>query len=175
MGILKTIDELSDYVSDARRNGFNIIWTNGCFDIMHVGHAKVLFEAKKLSNISKLIVGVNSDASVKRIKGDKRPIISELDRAMLLTYFSGVDVVFIFNENTPLETLKIVKPDFMVKGAVWDGKDEIGDYVRSYGCIIHLVPLYNSPTSATTNLINKILTTYCGGSIIGPFNDKRGY
>ena len=171
MGILfKSVKELSDYIADARLNGSAIIWTNGCFDIIHVGHAMVLSEAKKLSENTRLIVGVNSDDSVRRIKGNKRPIVPEHDRAMLLTYFSSVDVVFIFNEDTPMEMLKIVKPDIMVKGAAWDGKDAIGDFVRSYGGVIHLVPIHNSPTSATTNIINKILATNSGGSIKGyPF------
>ena len=92
-----------------------IVFTNGCFDILHIGHAKYLKESKKFGDI--LIVGLNSDLSVKRLKGDSRPINNESDRAYLLNELKSVDYVVIFNEDTPENLLNIIKPDVYTKGA----------------------------------------------------------
>lgn len=95
--------------------GKKIVFTNGCFDILHTGHAKYLKESKKFGDI--LIVGLNSDSSVKKLKGENRPINNESDRAMLLDELKSVDYVVIFSEDTPTELLNIIKPDIYTKGA----------------------------------------------------------
>ncbi len=101
-----------------------IVFTNGCFDILHVGHAKYLKKAKTLGDI--LVVGLNSDSSVKRLKGDSRPVNSELDRACLLAALGFVDYVVIFDEDTPRELIKFLKPHILVKGADYEGKEVVG-------------------------------------------------
>ncbi|GAA7781440.1 D-glycero-beta-D-manno-heptose-7-phosphate kinase [Helicobacter pylori] len=101
-----------------------IVFTNGCFDILHKGHASYLQKAKALGDI--LIVGLNSDASIKRLKGDKRPIVSEKDRAFLLASLSCVDYVVVFEEDTPIKLIQALKPDILVKGADYLNKEVIG-------------------------------------------------
>ena len=95
--------------------GKKIVFTNGCFDILHIGHAKYLKESKKFGDI--LIVGVNSDSSVKKLKGPNRPINNEIDRALLLNELKSVDYVVIFEEESPINLLNIIKPDIYTKGA----------------------------------------------------------
>ena len=95
--------------------GKKIVFTNGCFDILHIGHAKYLEESKKFGDI--LIVGVNSDSSVKKLKGPNRPINNEIDRALLLNELKSVDYVVIFEEESPINLLNIIKPDIYTKGA----------------------------------------------------------
>ena len=98
-----------------KRQGKKIVFTNGCFDILHLGHAKYLSESSKFGDI--LIVGLNSDFSVKKLKGETRPINNENDRANLLLYLACVDYVVIFDENTPENLLELIKPDIYTKGA----------------------------------------------------------
>lgn len=104
--------------------GRQIVFTNGCFDIIHAGHVCYLSEAKALGDI--LIVGLNSDASVKRLKGESRPINSEKDRAIVLAAFGFVDYVVIFEEDTPYELIKEATPDILVKGGDWRPEEIVG-------------------------------------------------
>ncbi len=127
----KSIGELEDRVVSKEKlkqildkTDKKIVFTNGCFDILHVGHAKYLKKAKSLGDI--LVVGLNSDASVKRLKGPKRPINSCLDRACLLSALGFVDYVVIFEEDTPYELIKYISPHILVKGADYEGKQVIG-------------------------------------------------
>ncbi len=112
MAVVKK-EDLKELLNDLK--GKKIVFTNGCFDILHIGHAKYLKESKKFGDI--LIVGLNSDSSVKKLKGENRPINNEKDRAMLLDELKSVDYIVIFEENTPEELLKIIKPDIYTKGA----------------------------------------------------------
>ena len=109
-----SITSLEKSCREIRLKNKKIIFTNGCFDILHPGHIHILSKAKSLGDI--LVVGLNSDQSVKKLKGDKRPLISEDDRSRVLLSLRFVDYVIIFNELTPLKVIKKIKPDFLVKG-----------------------------------------------------------
>jgi rfaE bifunctional protein nucleotidyltransferase chain/domain len=135
-----------------------IVFTNGCFDILHAGHADYLNKAKSLGDI--LVVGVNSDASVRRIKGEKRPILPQQMRAYLLDNLKPVDYVVIFEEDTPLELIKAIKPDVLVKGADWDLERIVGaDFVLSYGGRVERIAF--SFDISTSKVIERILGLYC--------------
>ncbi len=108
-----------------RRQGKTVAFTNGCFDLMHIGHVKYLQEASKPNRV--LIVGLNSDASVSRIKGPHRPIIVQRSRAAVLAALESVDFVVIFNGDTPYRIIAAIKPDILVKGADWKGKPVVGE------------------------------------------------
>lgn len=112
------------HLQQDKREGKTMVFTNGCFDILHRGHAVYLREAKKLGD--KLIVGLNSDASVKRLKGETRPINAEDDRAYLLESLACVDYVTIFTEDTPYELLSQIRPDILVKGGDYRIEDIVG-------------------------------------------------
>ena len=131
-----------------------IVFTNGCFDIIHPGHVTYLNEAKKLGDL--LIVGINSDSSVKRLKGDSRPVNSERDRKFVLENLKSVDFVEIFTEDTPLNLILKVRPQVLVKGGDWS-VDQIvgGKEVTSWGGIVKSLSLV--PHKSTSNIIAKIL------------------
>jgi len=135
-----------------------IVFTNGCFDLLHAGHADYLNKAKSLGDI--LVVGINSDASVRRIKGEKRPILPQQMRAYLLDNLKPVDYVVIFEEDTPLELIKAIKPDVLVKGADWDLERIVGaDFVLSYGGRVERIPF--SFDISTSKIIERVLDLYC--------------
>jgi rfaE bifunctional protein nucleotidyltransferase chain/domain len=135
-----------------------IVFTNGCFDILHAGHADYLNKAKSLGDI--LVVGINSDASVRRIKGEKRPILPQQMRAYLLDNLKPVDYVVVFEEDTPLELIKAIKPDVLVKGADWDLERIVGaDFVLSYGGRVERIPF--SFEISTSKIIERVLDLYC--------------
>lgn len=140
-----------DNATDLHTN--SIVFTNGCFDILHLGHANYLAQARNLADI--LVVGLNSDASVKRLKGDNRPINSELQRAFLLASFFFVDYVTVFDEDTPKQLIEIVKPDILVKGGDYKLDDIVGaDFVLANGGKVSTIPFVEG--FSTTNIINKI-------------------
>jgi rfaE bifunctional protein nucleotidyltransferase chain/domain len=135
-----------------------IVFTNGCFDLLHAGHADYLNKAKSVGDI--LVVGINSDASVRRIKGEKRPILPQQMRAYLLDNLKPVDYVVIFEEDTPLELIKAIKPDVLVKGADWDLERIVGaDFVLSYGGRVERIPF--SFNISTSKVVERILELYC--------------
>jgi len=135
-----------------------IVFTNGCFDILHAGHADYLNRAKSLGDI--LVVGINSDASVRRIKGENRPILPQQMRAYLLDNLKPVDYVVIFEEDTPLEMIKAIKPDVLVKGADWDLERIVGaDFVLSYGGKVERIAF--SFDVSTSKVVERILGLYC--------------
>lgn len=135
------------------RQSKKIVFTNGCFDILHVGHARYLEQAKTLGDI--LVVGLNSDESVKRLKGPTRPIQTEEDRKELLLALKPVDMVVIFSEDTPLELIKKIKPHFLVKGGDWSEDQIVGsDFVKSIGGKVMSLPF--SQGKSTTNIVDKI-------------------
>ena len=117
-----------------------IVFTNGCFDILHRGHIEYLSQAHDLGNI--LIIGLNSDASVKRIKGDGRPVQDETSRALLLASLRFVDAVVLFDEDTPLELIKFIEPDILLKGGDYSEETIVGaDFVRAHGGEVVTIPL----------------------------------
>ncbi|MDA8304894.1 MAG: D-glycero-beta-D-manno-heptose 1-phosphate adenylyltransferase [Deltaproteobacteria bacterium] len=140
-------------ISKLKKDFKKIVFTNGCFDIIHAGHVSYLSEAKSLGDV--LIVGINSDESVKRLKGRGRPIIGEKDRAYILANIKPVDYVVIFDEDTPYNLIKEVNPDFLVKGGDYNGKDVVGkDIVESAGGKVVLIDFVKG--KSTSNIIKKI-------------------
>ena len=136
-----------------QRDGKVVAFTNGCFDLMHSGHLSLLNQIK--ANCDKLIVGVNSDASVKRLKGETRPINSELERALMLASLSVVDMVVIFGEDTPINLIETLRPNIIAKGADYAKTQVIGyEFVESYGGQVLLIPLKEG--YSTTNIIKKV-------------------
>lgn len=121
---IKSFEEIKIVVERYRKNGKKVVFTNGCFDILHVGHVKYLQEAKSFGDI--LIVGLNSDASVSRLKGPTRPVNIAQDRAYLLAALEAVDFVVPFEDDTPYELIKMIQPDTLVKGGDYKGKDVVG-------------------------------------------------
>ncbi len=145
--------EIEQICRNLHKSGLKIVFTNGCFDILHIGHIKYLKEAKTYGD--KLIIGLNSDSSVKRLKGEQRPIVPENERAEVLDSLKPVDYIVIFEEDTPMELIKIVKPDVLVKGGDYTEEKIVGaDYVRSYGGIVVVIPYIEG--RSTTSLIEKI-------------------
>lgn len=152
---LVNIEEASKIAKDLKEKGERIVFTNGCFDILHVGHIQLLEKAKSFGDV--LIVGLNSDNSVKRIKGEERPINPEEDRARILGALEVVDYIIIFNENSPLETIKKIRPDILVKGGDWTLDKVVGrDIVESYGGKVEVVDLLEN--KSTTQILTKILS-----------------
>ena len=130
-----------------------VVFTNGCFDIVHVGHLQMLAEAKKQGDY--LVVGLNSDASVKRLKGESRPINNEIDRKFFLENIKSVDEVFIFEEDTPFELIKKLKPNVLVKGGDWPIEQIVGgSFVLENGGEVK--SLIFKDGYSTTNIIEKV-------------------
>jgi len=130
----------------------NIVFTNGCFDLLHVGHIRYLKEAQGLGDL--LVVGVNSDASVQRLKGPTRPIQKEEDRAEILSSLIYVDFVVLFTEDTPEKLIHLVKPNVLVKGGDWPPDSIVGgSFVQSYGGQVKSLQFING--KSTTSLIEK--------------------
>ena len=146
---IKTKSEIKTIVQKLKQQNKKIVFTNGCFDILHLGHIKYLEKAKKLGDV--LIVGVNTDNSIKKIKGLKRPINPEYDRAYLLSSLKSVDYTVLFDENTPFELIKTIKPDTLVKGNDYANKEVIGSNIVNTVELIEFVE-----GKSTTQLINKI-------------------
>jgi len=131
-----------------------IVFTNGCFDILHYGHVKYLKSARSYGDI--LVVGLNSDASIRRLKGDKRPINTEKERAEVLAALESVDHVIIFNEDTPYKLIGSLKPDMLVKGGDWQKEKIVGaDIVLASGGKVLSLPYVKS--KSTTNTIKKLI------------------
>jgi rfaE bifunctional protein nucleotidyltransferase chain/domain len=154
MSILHQGAELDKAIAEIKSSGKKIVFTNGVFDIIHRGHVEYLNEAKKLGNV--LIVGLNSDSSVKIIKGENRPINNENDRAYVLSSLKPVDHVVIFEEEDPYNLIKQIIPDFLVKGGDWKAEDIVGyDIVARNGG--EVISLKYVDDYSTTALISKIL------------------
>ena len=124
---IKNWDEISFIVNSLREKERKIIFTNGCFDIIHIGHIKYLEKAKSFGDV--LILGLNSDTSIRKLKGQNRPINIQNDRAYILAALEVVDYVVIFDEETPYELIKLIKPDVLVKGGDYKGKNVIGQNI----------------------------------------------
>lgn len=136
-----------------RRSGKRIVFTNGCFDVIHLGHVRYLSKARSLGDL--LVVGLNSDASVRSIKGPSRPLNRQLDRALVLASLSFVDYVTVFGEDTPEKLIRRLKPDVLVKGADWKAADIVGaDFVLSRGGRVARIPFVKG--RSTTGLIRRM-------------------
>ncbi len=157
--IFKANNDLK-FLSGLKADKKKIVFTNGVFDIIHRGHVEYLSEAKSLGDI--LIVGLNSDSSVKSIKGDKRPIVQQASRAFVLANLKPVDYVIIFDEDTPFNTIKKVMPGILVKGADWKEDEIVGsDIVKSSGGEVKRITFVENNSS--TNIIDEIIRKYCPG------------
>jgi rfaE bifunctional protein nucleotidyltransferase chain/domain len=141
------------FCGDLQKKNRKIVFTNGCFDILHIGHVRYLAEARALGDF--LFVGVNSDSSVSQLKGPNRPVQSEKDRAEILSQLKSVDAVCVFSESTPLELIKLVKPSILVKGGDWKPDQIIGkNEVESWGGRVLSLPFV--PNHSTSEIFNKI-------------------
>ena len=154
---IKTKEDLHRIVEDLKKKGKRIVFTNGCFDLLHLGHIRYLEGAKALGDI--LVVGVNSDHSVQKLKGPKRPILPEEDRAEILSGLGSVDYITIFDEEDPLELISILQPNILVKGGDWTKETTVGREVveRSGGGVV-ILPFVEK--ASTSIIIDTILKRY---------------
>ena len=154
---IKAKEDLRRIVNNLKAKGKRIVFTNGCFDLLHVGHIRYLEEAKALGDI--LVVGINSDRSVRNIKGPLRPILPEEERAEILSGLGCVDYITIFDEADPLELISSLQPHILVKGGDWTKETTVGKEVveRSGGEVI-ILPFVQG--ASTSNLIEAILERY---------------
>lgn len=150
-----TLDKLKEILS--KRGNKKVVFTNGCFDVFHVGHLRYLKESAKLGDI--LVVGVNSDSSIKRLKGSNRPIVTEDERTELLSSLYFVSYIVLYDDDTPCNILRTIKPDIITKGGDYNVNEVVGkDIVEEYGGKVVLCPLVDN--KSTTDIINKVLEVY---------------
>jgi D-beta-D-heptose 7-phosphate kinase/D-beta-D-heptose 1-phosphate adenosyltransferase len=151
---VKSLGAAVELARECRRRNGKVVWTNGCFDIFHIGHYEYLSFAKRQGDV--LIVGLNSDESVRRLKGPNRPITSEGERARILAALDVVDAVVIFDEDTPIEAIKAIRPDVIVKGGDYREDQVVGaDFVKEYGGRVALAPIVEG--ASTTSIVERIL------------------
>ncbi|MBI4460362.1 MAG: D-glycero-beta-D-manno-heptose 1-phosphate adenylyltransferase [Acidobacteria bacterium] len=153
---IRSREEIASIAETLRREHRKIVFTNGCFDLLHAGHMYLLREAKKFGDI--LIVGLNSDASVRRLKGDGRPIVPAEDRANAMAALESVDYLVVFDEADPMDLLQRIRPDALVKGNDYAESEVVGaDFLKSYGGSVCLVPIREG--ISTTRLVERIRST----------------
>ncbi len=153
MGKVVSQDELILHIRERKRNGQRVVLTNGCFDLLHPGHIRLLEQARSLGDL--LVVAINSDSSVQKIKGDKRPLIPEGERAEVLAALAAVDFVVLFDEPTPRELIGRVLPDLLVKGSDWGPDEVVGrEAVEAAGGRVVSLPI--EPGYSTTRLLERI-------------------
>jgi len=151
------LNDLVQKVRTLQSPGKSVVFTNGCFDILHVGHVRYLAAARSEGEI--LVVGLNSDESIRSIKGDKRPIIGQDQRAEILASLGCVDYVTLFNEPDPLRLIQAIKPDVLVKGGDWPEEKIIGaDFVKANGGRVVRVPVV--PDISVSEIVQRIATRY---------------
>ena len=156
MGKVVTLKELVNIRKQLKAAGKNVVFTNGCFDILHRGHIEYLANAKALGDV--LIVGVNTDVSVRRIKEEGRPIVEQDDRAHIVAALASVDYVCLFDEDTPYEIIQTLIPDILVKGADWPLEKVVGkDVVEAAGGSVKTIEFF--PNRSTSRIIQKISRT----------------
>lgn len=156
---IKTIGPMKAIVARLKSRGKKVVFTNGCFDILHVGHVRYLRKAKNQGDI--LVIGLNTDRSVREIKGEKRPVVPEKERAEVLAALEFVDYVVLFDEPDPLRLIEALEPNVLVKGADWPKSRIIGrEIVEKIGGRVVRVPLVGGASS--TGVIEKIIKAYCG-------------
>jgi D-beta-D-heptose 7-phosphate kinase/D-beta-D-heptose 1-phosphate adenosyltransferase len=151
---IKVLDELEEKLNKHRENNERIVFTNGCFDILHIGHIEYLKFSRQQGDV--LVIGLNTDRSVREQKGDKRPFVSEDERARLISALEDVSYVILFDELTPEKLIRRIKPDVLVKGEDWKEKGVVGrEFVESYGGKVVLAPFVNNVS--TTDIVTRIL------------------
>ncbi len=154
---IKNPDVLAAIIEAEKSRGKQVVFTNGCFDLLHAGHVKYLQRARRLGDL--LVLGLNSDASVRRLKGKKRPLIGEAERAHILAALDCIDYVVLFDEDTPLELITALKPHILVKGGDYTPEGIVGrEVVEAYGGRVELVPFVDG--KSTTNIIERVLERY---------------
>jgi len=154
---IKTREEVRNIIKDLKTKGKRIVFTNGCFDLLHLGHIRYLEKAKTLGDI--LVVGVNSDHSVQNLKGPKRPILPEEERAEILSGLGCVDYITIFDEKDPLELISTLQPNILVKGGDWTKETTVGrEVVERSGGEVVILPFVEG--ASTSNIIDTILKHY---------------
>jgi D-beta-D-heptose 7-phosphate kinase/D-beta-D-heptose 1-phosphate adenosyltransferase len=154
---IKHLDVLTAIITAEKARGKQVVFTNGCFDLLHAGHVKYLQKARSLGDL--LVLGLNSDASVRSLKGEKRPLIGEEERAHILAALDCIDYVVIFDEDTPLELITALKPHILAKGGDYTADGVVGkDVVEAYGGRVELVTFVDG--KSTTNIIERILERY---------------
>ena len=154
---IKTKEDVQRIVEDLKKKGKKIVFTNGCFDLLHLGHIRYLEKAKSLGDI--LVVGVNSDRSVRNLKGPERPILSEEERSEILSSLGCVDYITVFDELTPLKLISSLQPHILVKGGDWNKEAIVGkDVVERSGGEVVILPFIEG--ASTSNLIETILKRY---------------
>jgi D-beta-D-heptose 7-phosphate kinase/D-beta-D-heptose 1-phosphate adenosyltransferase len=153
---IKTVDEARRAVGALQSDGKRVVFTNGCFDLLHPGHVTMLEAARREGDC--LLVAVNSDRSVRRLKGTSRPIFPEGERAEVLAALTAVDLVCIFDEETPLETILKVHPDVLVKGADWKEKGIVGQpEVESWGGRVAALELVEG--QSTSGIVERVIAS----------------
>lgn len=151
--MLCSIETMKIIASEIRESGKKLVFTNGCFDILHAGHTRYLAQAAKLGDY--MVAGLNSDDSVRRLKGSTRPVNSEADRAEVLSALKSIDFVCIFNEDTPLNLIEALVPHFLVKGGDYTEETIAGaEFVKANGGSVVTIPLVEG--KSTSSIINKI-------------------
>ncbi len=152
VGRVVSQDELIVHVAQCKRNGQRVVFTNGCFDLLHPGHIRCLEQARALGDL--LVVAINSDASVRQLKGDGRPLVPQEERAEILAALAAVDYVVIFDELTPRELIARLRPDVLVKGGDWGPNEIVGrEEVEAAGGRVVSVPL--EPGYSTSSILER--------------------
>ena len=155
------LQPLQERVAGWRSRGLRVVFTNGCFDLLHVGHVRLLQQARRMGD--RLIVALNSDRSVRRLKGRSRPVVKAADRAQILAALAAVDAVVVFDEETPLRLIEELRPDVLVKGGDYTEAEVVGAaQVRAWGGRLELVPLVAG--RSTTDLIDHGIRQIAGGA-----------
>jgi D-beta-D-heptose 7-phosphate kinase/D-beta-D-heptose 1-phosphate adenosyltransferase len=153
------VDSLSARIRALKSDGKRVVFTNGCFDLLHTGHLELFDKSRQYGDV--LVVAINSDASVRRLKGKDRPILTEHERGRILAALEVVDYVCVFDEDTPLETIDSLRPDVLVKGADWKDKGIVGQgEVEGWGGQVVIVSLVEG--KSTTGIVERIRAS--GGS-----------
>ncbi|MGZ3494235.1 MAG: D-glycero-beta-D-manno-heptose 1-phosphate adenylyltransferase [Thermodesulfobacteriota bacterium] len=154
---IKERKELLRIIKNLKAKGKRVVFTNGCFDLLHLGHVRYLEEAKALGDV--LVVGVNSDSSVRKLKGPKRPILPEEERTEILSGLGCVDYITIFNEADPLKLITSLKPNLLVKGGDWTREQIVGrEVVERSGGELVIIPFVQG--ASTSNVIDTILKRF---------------
>lgn len=147
MSVLVNNSQSLQQLQALRSSGRRVVFTNGCFDLIHIGHTRYLADARRLGDL--LVVGINSDASVRRLKGASRPIVPEAERREVLLALKSVDLVFVFETDTPLELIKEIRPDILVKGGDWPVDKIVGaDFVLANGGEVHSLPFHQGHSTS---------------------------
>ncbi|MEM7828584.1 MAG: D-glycero-beta-D-manno-heptose 1-phosphate adenylyltransferase [Candidatus Aenigmatarchaeota archaeon] len=157
---IKSLDELKMIRERLKMEGKKLVFTNGCFDLIHIGHIRYLKMAKQFGDL--LVVAINSDSSVRKIKGIKRPVIPQDERAEIIASLEFVDFVTVFDEPDPYNLIKELRPDFLIKGGDWKPEEIVGsDIVKAYGGSVISLPYLEG--HSTSQIIERIVSLYSEG------------